>query len=233
MAPHSKTSLVLLSGGLDSTAALATLVAEGQRCEALFIAYGQKSEARERDASRNIAAHYGVGWRELEMRWIAGLGKSALTEPLRNLPMLDVSDLDDAETVRSSGRSVWVPNRNAVFAMAAAAIAEAEQMASIALGFNLEEAQTFPDNSPEFLEALQRVLALSTQTRVGVVSPTLNWTKTEMVARMKALSGRPGVRAFPWDLVWSCYAGGEIHCGRCESCCRMERALRAAAGGAE
>ncbi len=225
MLDHSKPKsgyLVLLSGGLDSTAALASLVAEGHAIECLFVSYGHKAELSERSASRRIADYFGVRWTEIALPWLGALGKSALTEPLRNLPMLDVSDLTNTATVQASGRAVWVHNRNAVLAMVAAAVAESRGLRGIVLGLNAEEAETFADNSAEFGRRVAAVLALSTQTKVEVECPTVAWTKREIVQRMRALNLE---KPFPWDLLGSCYAGGEIRCGQCESCARLERAL--------
>ena len=85
-------------------------------------------------------------------------------------------------------------------------------------GFNAEEAVTFPDNSPAFISAANKALSYSTLSRVQVLSPTSDLNKTEIVRLGMEIDA-------PLDLVWSCYEGGEVMCGVCESCMRLRRAL--------
>jgi 7-cyano-7-deazaguanine synthase len=119
---------------------------------------------------------------------------------------------------------VWVPNRNGVFINLAAAFAESLEASLIITGFNAEEAATFPDNSPQYVEAINEALSFSTQNQVQVFSPTQNLNKTEIVNLGLQL-------ALPWELVWSCYKEGDSAgrmCGECESCRRFMRATQAA-----
>ncbi len=100
----------------------------------------------------------------------------------------------------------------------AAAFAEKLGADAIVAGFNREEAATFPDNSREYMKRATAALALSTMSKVRVVSPTAGWTKTRIV--------REGMKAgAPLKLVWSCYGAGPRMCGKCESCVRLLRAL--------
>jgi 7-cyano-7-deazaguanine synthase len=110
-----------------------------------------------------------------------------------------------------------VPARNLVFLSVAAALAEAAAIDVLLTGFNSEEAQTFPDNSPDFLDAMNRALALATRTAVRVESPTLSMDKPAIAVEAHRL----GIK--PTDL-WSCYGTGPQPCGVCESCLRSTRA---------
>ncbi|MHC4251260.1 MAG: 7-cyano-7-deazaguanine synthase, partial [Planctomycetota bacterium] len=99
--------------------------------------------------------------------------------------------------------------------------AEALGARNVVAGFNREEARTFPDNSPEFMKRASAALALSTASRVRLVSPTARLDKAGIV--------RLGVRTgAPLSLVWSCYDGAPRMCGSCESCARLVRALERA-----
>jgi 7-cyano-7-deazaguanine synthase len=113
---------------------------------------------------------------------------------------------------------VWVPNRNGLFISIAAAVAESRGLNAVAVGFNREEAATFPDNSAEYLFAQERALSFSTANKVRLVSSTLHLNKTEIVSKLKALD-------FPMDLLWSCYEAGPERCHQCESCARYDRAV--------
>ena len=113
---------------------------------------------------------------------------------------------------------VWVPNRNGLFIGDAASFAEAMGAASVVVGFNREEAATFPDNSAEFLNRMSGALEYSTLSGVRVESPTQGMDKVEIVTAGYEISA-------PMRWLWSCYEGGSDHCGGCESCARLFRAL--------
>jgi 7-cyano-7-deazaguanine synthase len=115
-----------------------------------------------------------------------------------------------------------VPNRNGVLVNLAAALAEARGAEHVVVGFNAEEAETFPDNSTRFLDSLNRCLEDSTRGRVSVVCPTGDLTKAQLLTAGRAAGA-------PIDLTWSCYEDGSQPCGRCESCVRRQRAIERAA----
>jgi len=113
---------------------------------------------------------------------------------------------------------VWVPNRNGLFINIAAAFAESSAASLIVTGFNREEGNSFPDNSPHFVEAANRALETSTLRRIRVISYTQDLTKAEIV--------RLGIEVgAPLHSLYSCYVGDERMCGRCESCVRLRRAF--------
>ncbi|UCC68708.1 MAG: 7-cyano-7-deazaguanine synthase, partial [Armatimonadota bacterium] len=102
-----------------------------------------------------------------------------------------------------------------------AAFAEGLEADTIVAGFNAEEAATFPDNSAEFVAACNAALRFSTRREVRLLSYTQDLAKAEIV--------RLGLRIHaPLACIWSCYLGGREHCECCESCARLERALREA-----
>jgi 7-cyano-7-deazaguanine synthase len=212
-------SVILLSGGLDSSANLALCAERDEPVLALTVHYGQRAAPREIEAARRIARYYGVEHLILSMEWLGGMGGNSLTETAREVPSIASDQLDDLATTRETARAVWVPNRNGVLINAAAAYAERLGCDQVVVGFNREEAATFPDNSADFVERASRALALSTANGVRVGCYTLQMDKREIVAELARLS-----RPFPFERVWSCYQGAEKQCGRCESCQRFERA---------
>lgn len=122
--------------------------------------------------------------------------------------------------IRRSAASVWVPNRNGVLINVASAFAEIHQASRVLVGFNVEEAVTFPDNSRAFLRQASRALAYSTANRAEVFSYTDAWDKRRIVRELRKLA-----KPFPFEKVWSCYFGGATPCGKCESCRRFRRAI--------
>ena len=202
-------AVALLSGGLDSTVAFA--IHAKDTLLALTIDYGQRAATREITSARRTAARYKVPHRVLKLPWLSG---GALTDRSRRMPH---PDLHNSMETRESAAAVWVPNRNGVFIAAAAALGEGLGASRIIVGFNREEAATFPDNSAHFLQATNKALEVSTRTSIQVESPTLPWDKKRIVAeahkRHITLAG-----------IWPCYEGGRTWCRKCESCLRAARA---------
>jgi 7-cyano-7-deazaguanine synthase len=214
MPPAPIRALALLSGGLDSGVAAACFRAEAgqQLAGALFFDYGQRAVARERAAAQRLAQRFATPFVEVALPWLGDLAHragSALVDRRASLPHGSVERPGDA----ASAAAVWVPARNAVFVAVAAAHAEAIGATHVVAGFNREEAATFPDNSPAFVRAAGAFLACGTRSGVQVTSPTLELDKAGIVAQARRLGFGP-------DDFWSCYEGGAVPCGRCESCLR-------------
>ncbi|MFL5813030.1 MAG: 7-cyano-7-deazaguanine synthase QueC [Bdellovibrionia bacterium] len=218
-------SVILLSGGLDSTANLAFACEYDEPVLALTIRYGQRAAEREVIAARGLCEYYGVEHQVMDLSWLGALGGSSLTQSSMSVPELKTSELDDLSVIQDTAKSVWVPNRNGVFINVAAAWAERRGAKRVVVGFNREEATTFPDNSIDFLNRSTRSLELSTANHVEVFCYTAAWDKREIVRELEKLS-----KPFPFEKVWSCYMGGETACGKCESCQRLSRALSVRTG---
>lgn len=223
-----KRSLILLSGGLDSAANLAFCREYDDPVLAVTVRYGQKAQDKEVSAARKLCEVYGVEHRVLDLQWLGELGGSSLTSNQTSVPKVATRDLDDREVTEKSAQSVWVPNRNGILINVAAAIAESLKIERIVVGFNSEEAATFPDNSEEFLKRATRALEYSTSNQAQVFCYTTDKNKKQIVAELELLPN-----SFPFDLVWSCYHGGEKPCGECESCRRSARAMEDLDGGGE
>ncbi|SPF55413.1 7-cyano-7-deazaguanine synthase [Candidatus Desulfosporosinus infrequens] len=211
--------IVLLSGGLDSTLALALYLETDIINLALTFDYGQRANQNEVSAAQRIAKYYNIPHKVINLPFLEEQTHSALVNRSKNLPFVGLEELDNLEQTQQSAQQVWVPNRNGLFMNIAAVFAEnLGEPTSLITGFNLEEAATFPDNSVEFIDAVNQSLSYSTQEKVTVVSPTSILTKTEIV--------KEGLRLnVPFKYIWSCYESTERICGQCESCQRLKRAL--------
>lgn len=223
MAPGSdKKSIVLLSGGLDSTVAFKKSIDTGNVVLCLTFDYGQRAAVKEAAAAAKISARYNVEHRLIELPWLKEITKTALVCTDEKIPELSTDELDGARgKTKESARSVWVPNRNGVFINIAASFCETLGAEFIITGFNMEEAATFPDNSPQFIEAINSSLSYSTLNKVKLLSPTSSLNKEEIVRLGMEIDA-------PLEFLWSCYEGGEKMCRSCESCMRLKRALEEA-----
>ena len=194
-------TVVLLSGGIDSTVLLADRIDRGDHCLALTIDYGQ-THNREIGAAQQVAAHYDVVWRLAPLT----LGGSALTGQ-GEIPVGHAEHVD----------ATYVPGRNIVMIAIAAAIAEQCGAAAVLFGANREDAAGYPDCRPKFISAIDAAVSLGTARGISVHAPFASLTKTNIVALGKHL----GV---PFDLTWSCYRGWSVPCGRCGACAANEQA---------
>lgn len=216
-----KKSILILSGGLDSTVSSWIVREKTQPLLALTFDYGQRASLREQEASRKVAQQLSVPHRILSLPWLSELTSTALVNHEKEVPCLREEDLNDQATTLKSASSVWVPNRNGLFLNIAAAFAESLEADLVVTGFNAEEGNTFPDNSAPFVEIGNQFFSYATQRHIRVESYTLHWNKTEIVKKAMALN-------IELKDLWFCYEGGEVPCRRCESCLRAFRAFREA-----
>ena len=203
-------SVILLSGGLDSLVSLGLKKEELNITLALTFDYGQKSLSKEVEASKNICKYYGVEHKVIKLDWLKNITNTSLVSD-DNVPTKE--ELFD--TIKSA-KSVWVPNRNGLFLNVAACYADSQDFDYIVIGANKEEAQSFPDNTQEFINRINSEFEYSTQKHPKVIAPLINCNKNDIVKL--ALEHN-----IPLKFVQSCYAGK--HCGKCESCIRLKKAL--------
>jgi 7-cyano-7-deazaguanine synthase len=215
----SKKAISVLSGGLDSTVAT-SMLAKDYDVHAITFDYGQRSVGMEIKSSKAICEELGMEHTVVELPWLAQLGGSALTSG-EEIPELTMDQLDDKEVCDETARKVWVPGRNVVFSSIALSFAEAEGAEKIIVGWDFEEAATFPDNSREFLDAFNNLLKIGSLDDIQIEAPLIQMDKKEIVKLGYDISA-------PLDISYSCYMGEEWHCGVCESCMRRKRAFELA-----
>ena len=213
-----KKAVGLLSGGLDSSVAILS----AQRYDmdvvlALTVDYGQPAARQEIARAQHFCRTFEIAHESVSLP-LYPQGMSQILFDNKTLPQPRLADLSNPSFTRNSARAVWVPNRNGLLIEYAAARAEVLGAQAVVVGFNREEAETFPDNSIEYLSAITHALSFSTRNQVSVWSPTAGFSKMEIVE--KAIE-----EGLPFDTLWSCYRDGEKMCGRCESCMRLKRAL--------
>jgi len=210
----SKKAVILLSGGLDSATAAAQAIADGYEAIALSFRYGQRHE-RELLAARQVAEALKIKEHFVVDVNLAQWGGSALTDTNIDVPTEGIQAGEIPIT--------YVPGRNTVFIAIALSLAESKGAEAIYLGINAVDYSGYPDCRPDYLEAFQKLAALSS--KVGVeghapqlIAPLVMDSKTDIVRRARRL----GV---PIELTWSCYQGGEVPCGVCDSCRIRDKAI--------
>lgn len=210
-------SIILLSGGLDSFVSLALAKDEYNIKLALTFDYGQKSVQQEITAAKRICEFYNIEHKIINLDWLKEITQTALVSN-KEVPLTTLNDLSSDEFVNKSAISVWVPNRNGAFLNIAAAFADSYDYDYIIFGANKEEGTTFPDNTQEFIDKINEAFAYSTQKKTKAFAPLINLNKNDIVK--KAIE-----KGVPLELTRSCYSTQEKHCGVCESCVRLKRAL--------
>ena len=203
-------AIVLLSGGLDSTTTLAIAQQQGFELHTLSFDYGQRHQ-REGDAAAAIARSYGVTRPKTIIIDLLTFGGSALTA---DIPVPHASSL---ETMAADIPITYVPARNTNFLSYALAYAEVTGANDIFLGINAIDYSGYPDCRPEYLEAYERMANLATKAstqdgrRFHLHAPLLRMGKADII--------RKGIElGVPYELTWSCYEGGALACGTCDSC---------------
>ncbi len=215
----SKKAISVLSGGLDSTVAT-SVYAKDYDIHAITFDYGQRSVEREIKAAKEICEKMGFEHTIIDLKWLGEISNSSLTSD-KDVPELSENQLDDLEVCSETASNVWVPARNTVFTAIATAFAESIGAEIIIVGWDKEEATTFPDNSKEFLESFNRLIEVGSPDDIEVKAPAIDLDKEEIVKLGDEIDA-------PMDLSYSCYNGEENHCGVCESCMRRKRAFKQA-----
>jgi 7-cyano-7-deazaguanine synthase len=198
-------ALVICSSGLDSTTVAYKLKDEGFEVGLIHFQYGCLAENRETEAVKLIAKDLGSK---------AFFAEIPYTQMAGSAPIMNNDNLNVVESIKGAEYAhEWVPARNLVMLAHATAFAEANDYHVIALGNNLEEAGAYPDNEEEFTNLFDNLLDYAVQNgyEVRVVSPVGHLMKHEIVKLGLELK-------VPYELTWSCYRGGETHCGHCGPC---------------
>jgi 7-cyano-7-deazaguanine synthase len=200
-------AVALISGGLDSMVAAASMKDAGYRLLALSIDYNQRHQI-ELAAARRIATTLGAERHVVLPLDLRAFGGSALTAEI------DVPK----DGVGSDIPVTYVPARNTIFLSLSLGWAEAAAARDLVIGVNALDYSGYPDCRPEFVAAFEDMAALATKAgvegdRFHIHAPLQHMTKADIV--------REGTRlGLDLGMSWSCYdpAPGGVHCGLCDSC---------------
>lgn len=206
-----KKAVVLLSGGLDSTTALAMAIEQGFECYSMSFNYGQRSLA-ELNAAKKIAKSFNAT-KHIEVNLdMSEIGGSALTDHSIDVPV------NDAITEQEAIPVTYVPARNTVFLSIALGWAEVLEASHIFVGVNAVDYSGYPDCRPEFIQAFENLANLATKAgvegqKLTVAAPLMAMSKEQIIAE--------GIRlGVDYSQTVSCYKATDegLACGECDSC---------------
>ncbi len=204
---------VLLSGGLDSTAALHWTHAEHDVVCAISFDYASNHAQRELACARWQAASLGIPYHQLDIRSIATHLRSALLSGADAIPTGTYDEQNMKQTV--------VPFRNGIFLSIAAGIAESQGAEGLVIAAHAGDHFIYPDCRNDFMIAMSQAIRLGTDAQLEILTPFIEADKEEIV-RMGADLG------VDFSHTYSCYKGGERHCGICATCIERRDAFTAA-----
>lgn len=210
-----KKSIVLFSGGIDSTTALYWAINRYDKILALTFNYGQRHEV-EINMAHKLVQKLDIPHKivKIDLRQIGG---SSLTNTKIPLP-----EYEKIEEIAEEVPSTYVPFRNGIFLSLAAALAEAEKIKDIVCGFNTLDSPNYPDTRRQFVIAMEDAINKGTKAVFGkeqtkILAPFANLKKSEIIKEGLSL----GV---DYSHTISCYFGEEIPCQKCSSCHLRQKA---------
>lgn len=203
-----KDSVIVVSGGMDSI----TLLYDKMEEIALAVTfdYGSKHNAREIAWAKVHCGRLGIRHIVIKLDFMQKYFTSSLLEGGDEIPEGHYADENMKSTV--------VPFRNGIMLSVAAGIAESNGLKKILIANHGGDHTIYPDCRPEFIGAMDRAIANGTYEDVRIDAPYTNITKADIAKIGKRLG-------IDYSETWSCYKGGERHCGKCGTCIERKEAM--------
>jgi len=204
--------VLIYSGGLDSTVLLYSYLAQEAEVKALSINYGQRHQKELRAAGR-ICRDNGVPFSIVDIGAVGALLQSSLTDRKIDVP--------DGHYAEESMKQTVVPNRNMIMLSLAIGHACSLKYDAVAYAAHAGDHTIYPDCRPAFVDAMAEAARLCDWHPVEIARPFITKTKADIAALGHALD-------VPFADTWSCYKGGERHCGTCGTCVERREAFELA-----
>ncbi len=206
-------TVVLISGGLDSTVALHDAATRGTVVLGLSFDYASKHNARELPCAAWQCAQLGIPHQIVRLDFINELFCSDLLQSGGEIPDGHYEDLSMRRTV--------VPFRNGIMLAVAAGVAESQGAQALVIAAHGGDHAIYPDCRETFLGPMAEAIRAGTYANIEVQRPFVNRTKADLVRRGKELR-------VDFSQTWSCYKGGNRHCGTCGTCVERREAFQLA-----
>lgn len=203
-----KNSVIIVSGGMDSI----TLLYDHKDEIALGISfdYGSNHNAREIPFAKMHCERLGIKHITINLDFMHQYFKSSLLDGAEAIPEGHYADENMKSTV--------VPFRNGIMLSIAIGIAESNNLDQVFIANHGGDHAIYPDCRPEFISAIDAAATAGTYNNVKVVAPYTKITKSDIARIGKKLG-------IDYTETWSCYKGGEVHCGKCGTCVERKEAL--------
>lgn len=203
-----KNSVIIVSGGMDSI----TLLYDHKDEIALGISfdYGSNHNAREIPFAKMHCERLGIKHITINLDFMHQHFKSSLLDGAEAIPEGHYADDNMKSTV--------VPFRNGIMLSIAIGIAESNNLDQVFIANHGGDHTIYPDCRPEFINAIDAAATAGTYNNVKVVAPYTQITKSDIARIGKKLG-------IDYTETWSCYKGGEVHCGKCGTCVERKEAL--------
>jgi 7-cyano-7-deazaguanine synthase len=202
--------VVLLSGGMDSVTAFYDARKEHEVVGAVSFHYGSKHNDREIFFAAHHAAKLDVPHSVIPLAFVGELFKSDLLQSGGEIPKGHYEEQTMKKTV--------VPFRNGIMLSVAAGYAESMEAHGLVIAAHAGDHAIYPDCREDFMKSMGEAIRLGTYAQVELLRPFIAMTKADIAARGAALG-------IDYAKTWSCYVGGDVHCGECGTCVERREAF--------
>lgn len=204
-----KDSVIIVSGGMDSI----TLLHERHEEIALGISfdYGSNHNSREIPFARMHCQRLGIKHIVIPLDFMSVYFRSSLLDGADAIPEGHYEDANMKSTV--------VPFRNGIMLSIACGIAESNGLSRVFIANHGGDHAIYPDCRSEFIKAMDAAMSAGTYAHINIEAPYTEITKTDIALIGKAIG-------LDYTETWSCYKGGNVHCGKCGTCIERQEALR-------
>jgi 7-cyano-7-deazaguanine synthase len=210
-------AIAIVSGGMDSVTLAHLLHDEGWALHLLAVNYGQR-HIKELEYARRCADRLGAQFTVADLsNLVSLLGGSALTDRSIDVPLGHYAEPSMAATV--------VPNRNAIMLSIAYGLAVSIGAERVATGVHAGDHPIYPDCRPRFIAMFEAMERLATE---GYSNPQLHLYTPFVKIGKQDICAIGTELDVPYEETWSCYQGGDVHCGRCGTCVERKEAFQLA-----
>jgi 7-cyano-7-deazaguanine synthase len=203
-------TVVLLSGGMDSVTCLYHVAESREIMGTISFDYGSKHNAREIPYAQYHSKKLGIPHITIPLDFIGKYWRSSLVSSDIEIPEGHYEDVSMKQTV--------VPFRNGIMLSIATGYAESQGADVLVIAAHAGDHAIYPDCREDFMKCMGEAMRLGTYAQIDLFRPFISITKADIAKKGHAL----GV---DYSMTWSCYRGGQMHCGKCGTCVERREAF--------